>query len=90
MESKLPSPKSLDTQSKIKIDRWVEIDSEECSNLDPDVKLARGWVKKFLGDFLFTDNDGRIWGESDNGYYPLHFEVGTRLYGYRISKKAAN
>jgi len=90
MSNKLPSPKVLDTQSKVKIDRWVDINSEECSNLDPDAKLARDWIKKYVGDFLFTDTDGRIWGESDNGYYPFHFEVGKRLYGYRISKSASN
>jgi len=41
--------------------------------------------------YLFTDSMGRVWGKGENGkYYPYHYDYGKKLYGIRISKKAAN
>lgn len=86
-----PSAKQLDSQCKVKITRWIDIDSEECAMLDPDIALAKKWAKLLMPDgSLFTDSEGRIWGKGKEGYYPFHFEVGNKLYGYRMSKKATN
>jgi len=85
------SAKELDAQCKVNINRWIDIDSEECAMLDPDIALAKKWAKLLMPDgSLFTDSEGRIWGKGNDGYYPYHFEVGTKRYGYRMSKKAAN
>lgn len=88
-----PSPQELDAQSPIKITRWVDIDSEEFYDLDDDPGLTKKFLRIGFREpaFFFCDTLGRIWGKGENGiYYPYHFNRGKTLYGYRISKKAAN
>jgi hypothetical protein len=90
---KLPmNPKELDKQSPIKIDQWLDIDSEDCKDRDPDHSLTKKWFKIGVEDnFLYVDSLGRIWGMGEKGYfYPYHFNVGKKLYGYRMSVMAAN
>lgn len=88
-----PSPKELDAQALIKVDAWVDLDSERWREIDDDPALTRKWLKLLMKEpaYLFTDSDGRVWGKGENGiYYPYHTEYGKKLYGVRISKKAAN
>ena len=86
------TPADLDKQSPIKIDKWLDIDSEECKEKDPDRALSKKWMKICMEDgFLFTDSLGRVWGRGETGVcFPYHFNVGKRLYGFRVSAKAAN
>lgn len=88
-----PGPKELDAQSKIKIDRWVDIDSEEWRDLDDDPGLTKRLIK--IGfqkpEYFFTDSLGRIWGRGEDGFfYPFHFSSYGKNIGYRLPKKAAN
>ncbi len=87
------TPKELDAQSPIKVERWVDIDSEECALMDNTPEFTKQILKLGFQSpaFLFLDSDGRIFGDSKDGkYYPFHFEYGKQLIGYRICKKAAN
>lgn len=87
------SSKFLDEQSLVKIDRWVDIDSDECKVMDDDHDFTKKVQRMGFQDppFLFTDSDGRIWGKGEGDrFYPFHFEYGKKLIGYRISKKASN
>lgn len=90
----LPTPQELDTQSKIKIDRWVEIGSEEWKDLDDNPAFTKKILRLGLHHpepFLFTDTMGRIWGKGNDGtFYPFHFEYGKKKLGYRISALALN
>jgi hypothetical protein len=87
-------PKALDAQSEIKIDEWIDIESEKCKKLDDNMDLTKKILKMgFEGEpFLFLDDLGRIWGHDpvNNVYYPYHFNVGNKHYGYRMPRKAAN
>jgi hypothetical protein len=88
-----PGPKELDAQSKIKIDRWIDVDSEESWELDDDPALTKKLIR--LGfqkpEYFFTDSMGRIWGRGEDGhYYPYHFTSYGKNIGYRLPKKAAN
>jgi len=89
-----PSPSELDKQSKIKIDRWIDLYSEECRMLDENYNFTMKIVKMLLlkePAFLFSDLTGRLWGKGENEiFYPFHFEYGNKLIGYKISKRAAN
>ena len=87
------SPKELDSQSKIRIDRWIELDSEECRSLDDNYAFTKQCLKLGLEEpaMLAFDSSGRIWGRGvDNVFYPFHMEYKGQLIGYRLSKKAAN
>lgn len=88
-----PAPKELDAQSKIKVDRWIDVDSEEWRELDDDPALTKRMIK--LGfqkpEYFFADTMGRIWGKGEDGrYYPFHFTSYGKNIGYRLPKKAAN
>lgn len=88
-----PSPRELDAQSKIKIDRWIDIDSEEWRELDDDPGLTKKFLKLGFKEpaYFFTDSDGRVWGKGEDGrYYPFHFRKWAKNIGYRLPKKAAN
>ena len=88
------TPMELDNQSPIKIDRWIEVHSQECKELDDglhwftlkciNIGFEDGW--------MIADMHGRIWGRNrETGiYYPFHTEHGKELVGYRLSGKAAN
>lgn len=81
------TPSEFENQSPIKINKWIDIGSEEHRMLDPDYKLAISWFKMLTksGD-LVTDSLGRIWGKSkNNNWYPYHFNIGKINYGYRQS-----
>lgn len=86
--------KELDAQNIIKIDEWVDIDSERWREVDDDPSLTKRIIR--LGfekpPFLFLDSLGRLWGKSKETerYFPFHLEYGKKLIGFRIAKKAAN
>jgi hypothetical protein len=88
------TPKQLDNQSLIRIDRWIDVDSVECRKLDDNYKLTKRIIRDLYEQepaSLFTDSLGRFWDKGVNGiYFPYHFEYGKKLIGYRMSKKAAN
>jgi hypothetical protein len=88
-----PSPKELDAQSKISIDRWIEVDAEECQKLDNTYAFTKKCIKLGFMEpaYLFSDSDGRIWGKGQDGhYYPFHFTSFGKNLGYRMSTRAAN
>ena len=88
-----PSPKELDAQALIKVDAWVDIDSERLHEVDDDPALTKKWIRMLMKEpaYLFADSDGRVWGKGVDGfYYPYHVPHGKKLYGIRISRKAAN
>jgi len=94
MPSLILSPKELDTQSKIKISKWIDVESEECRALDDNYALTKKMIRMLYEKepaYLFTDQRGYLWGMGEDGrYYPFHFEYQGKLIGYRLSKKAAN
>ena len=82
--NRLPlSHEELTKQSPVKIDKWLDIDSEECKDKDPDIALTKKWLKiGFEDKFLFTDEQGCIWGRGKEGrFFPYHFDYGKKLYG---------
>jgi hypothetical protein len=87
------TPEELDRQSPIKIDKWLDIDSEECKDKDPDHALTKKWLKMCAKDnFLQVDKHGRVWGKGPNqeSYFPYHFDYGKKKYGFRLALAAAN
>jgi hypothetical protein len=88
----LPKPAELDQQSPIRLDGWVELGSERWREVDDNHHLTKNWVKMLMGETLFPDSLGRLWGRSKDQtmYYPLHVEYGKKKYGIRMSTKAAN
>lgn len=89
----LPDPKELDSQSKIHVDKWVDIDSAEWWEIDDNPSFTKKIVKLGFQEpaYLALDKLGRIWGRGeDNRFYPYHMNKGSTIIGYRISKRAAN
>lgn len=87
------SPQEFDEQSVIPIDRWIELDGDECRKLDDNLKLTKQYIKVGLeAKVISYDSLGRIWlwSEKNKIYYPMHFEYKKLLIGYKVSKKAAN
>ena len=86
------SPAVLDQQSEVKIDKWIDINSEECKDKDDNLKLTKSWLKMGVEDgYLQADRLGRIWGKGKEGkFYPYHLEYGKKLYGIRLAVVAAN
>ena len=87
------SPEELDKQSPVKIDRWVVVGTEEWKSMDDNPDFSKKIIAKGMLEpaFLFTDRLGRIFGRNQVGYfYPLHFEHGKELIGYRLADRAAN
>lgn len=89
-----PSPQKLDEQATVKIERWIDVGSEEWKEMDDNPSFTKKCIRLGLHEqpaFLFTDALGRIWGKGENGtYYPFHLEHGKKLYGLRIAVLAAN
>ena len=88
-----PSPLELDAQSEVKLDGWLDLDSERWRDTDPDPGLTKKWLTMLMREpaYLFTDTFGRVWGKGENGkYYPYHYDYGKKKNGIRIAKKAAN
>jgi hypothetical protein len=89
----LPDPKVLDQQSTTPIDRWVDLHSQECKEMDD---FHRFTIKVFetgrmAPATLHLDALGRIWMLSGNGrFYPFHFEYQGKMIGYRIVAQASN
>jgi hypothetical protein len=88
------SPKELDQQCPIIIDRWLSVDSQEWRELDPDPGLTKKMLRIcFDADAIETDSLGRVWSKPTNPQdirRPFHFNVGKKLYGIRLATKAAN
>lgn len=87
------NPEQLDAQCPVKIDRWIDIDSEEAKRIDDNRAFTKKIIKiGFEGSYLFIDTHGRLWGKTKkcDQYSPLHIEHGNKLIGYRMSKNAAN
>ncbi len=89
-----PTPKELDAQSRVHIDRWIDVDSVECKEIDDGYDLTKKIIRLLFDKepaYLFADQRGYLWGKGDNGYfYPFYFEYKNKNIGYRLSKKAAN
>lgn len=85
-------PAELDRQSRVRIDRWLDVESQECRDLDDMPDFTRQCLRAGAdGGFMFVDVLGRIWGRGTGGYfYPFHFEHGSKLYGYRLASTALN
>lgn len=86
------TPEELDLQSSVVLDDWVDIDSERWKDTDDNPMFTKKILRMGMGDFLFVDTLGRVWGKSkeENKFYPFHYEYGKKKYGYRIPGKAAN
>jgi hypothetical protein len=88
-----PSPAELDTQTKIKVNRWIEVGSEEWRMLDETPEFTKKIIALGFKEpaYLFTDANGRIWGKGEDGFfYPFHFKQGSTVIGYRLTKRAVN
>jgi hypothetical protein len=86
-------PEQLDTQSPVKIDEWLDIDTDKCKGVDDNRPLTKKWLNMLLEDnTLQLDSLGRVWDRSeDTGkWYPYHLESQGKLYGIKVMKKAAN
>lgn len=93
MSGGFPTPKELDAQSKIKVDRWIEVGSEEWKELDDNPSFTKKCIKLGFMEpaYFFADALGRIWGKGEDGlYYPFHFKSFGAIIGYRMSTRAAN
>jgi hypothetical protein len=77
------TPKQLDQQCPVKIDKWVDVYSEACKEIDDNHSITIKWMKIGLEDkFLHTDRDGRLWGKGEaDRYYPYHLSYGGQLIG---------
>jgi hypothetical protein len=82
--------KELDAQCTIQLDGWVELGSERFLEVDDDPALTKKWLKMLLGEGLFTDSLGRVWGKGDTNWYPYHVQYGKKKFGIRISTKAVS
>lgn len=96
------SPQELDAQSPVKIDRWIDVGSQDHKDLDEDRQFTMKLIHMGFDDggpndpaWMYTDAKGRIWGHDprnpEKPHYPLHFDGprGEKI-GYRLPKKAAN
>lgn len=87
-------PVDLDRQSPVKIDRWLDVDSEEFKRIDPDTWVTKQLLRRGLAcDALMTDSDGRVWSnpiDPNDKRFPLNFTEGGITYGYRIPERAHN
>jgi hypothetical protein len=87
------SAKQLDEQSSIKIDRWLDVHSDECKSIDDNREFTLHCLKLGMREpaFLFTDSRGYLWGYGKEGkYFPFHLEHGSKLIGLKLSAKASN
>lgn len=87
-------PQELEAQSPIKIDRWVDVHSSDCKEIDGDLHAFTLKCIKigFEDGAMFVDNLGRIWckWKSEGPCFPFHTEFGKQFIGYRLASKAAN
>ncbi|HEY5268166.1 MAG TPA: hypothetical protein VII94_03450 [Candidatus Saccharimonadales bacterium] len=84
--------KQLDAQSVTFLDGWVDLDSTSWKEVDDNPSFTRRCIKIGMdSNYLVTDNFGRLWGMGENKlYYPFHLEYGSKKFGIRLPKKAAN
>lgn len=85
-------PTELDSQSPVKIDEWLDIDSDRCKQVDDNRPITKKWMAMLMADkTLQTDSMGRVWGQGKEGqWYPYHLESHGKLYGIRVAKQASN
>lgn len=74
------TPEQLDAQSAIKIDKWVDLESEDAKLMDDNRDLTKKMLRiGFEEGVMITDSDGRVWGHDPKGgpWFPFHFEYGS-------------
>lgn len=79
------TPAELDAQSPIKVNRWVDVHSDECKIIDDgthDFTLL--CIKYGMEDgSMFTDSLVRLWGKWGNGpCHPFHAEYGSQIIDF--------
>ena len=89
------NPIDLDKQSPIKIDRWIDVDSEEWREKDDTPAFTKKCLRYGLEEngFFILDSLGRVWAKPNGTspfYIPFHFNLRGKTYGYRLTTKAAN
>lgn len=87
------TPTELDSQSPVKVDRWIDFNSEESKTLDTARVVTKQAIRiGFSRGIMMFDTFGRVWGlnDEDKKFYPLHFKKGDQVIGYRMSERAAN
>lgn len=77
----------MEAQSPVKIDRWIDLESEEAKRIDKYPQFTKDIIRLNICE---TDDLGRLWGKGEGYYYPLHDEYQGKLVGWRLSKKAVN
>lgn len=85
-------PSQLETQSQIKIDEWLEIDSDKWKRLDDTPAFTKKVISYGLEDgWMVINNQGQLYCKwNDKPSVPFHFTLGSKTYGYKMSKRAAN
>lgn len=88
------SPKQLDEQSYIHLNGgWLELNSPRHVAVDDNIELTKSWITMLTKEpaYIQIDSLGRLWAKDKDGHFcPFHLECCGKLYGIRISKKAAN
>lgn len=88
------NPLELDNQSPIKINRWMNVESEAFKDMDDNEEFTKTILKMGFESpqFLWLDSKGRIWGKGNekDKYYPLHLTYGGLNIGFMISRTASN
>lgn len=73
--------------SKVVIDRWVDLDSQEAKTIEM-YALVRKIVLAGLKEGIIKSNSmGYLYMQGDT---PIHAELGDKLVGIRYSAKASN
>jgi hypothetical protein len=93
MENSKLTPKFLDMQSDIFIDRWLDADSEEFKKIDDNPEATKLFLRVGFQEpsYFFVDSLSRVWGKCKNGSYaPFHMSYNGTNIGIKIAKKASN
>lgn len=88
----VPDPQQLDAQSPVHIDEWVQVGSPLFKKLIGDQFSFDYFTKVGFRDppFLFLDELGRVWGKSEDKWFPFHDRVHGKNYGYRYANTEQN
>lgn len=73
----------------IKIDRWLDIESEEFKKLDDASSIRQFMLRGLKCEAIKPDNNGNLY-TNDNLRNPLHDKIDGELIGYKWSAKASN
>lgn len=89
------TPQELDAQSTIKVERWVDLNSQEMYEMDDMPYLTKHWLELGINNrYFFTDVQGRVWYkspfDSSMPYEPYRFTYYGKEYGIRMSEKATS